>query len=257
MRQLYILIKELGNIEQISVTESLASLLWRAEFGLSSIDSRDMRIRNLPFNYDVYETSLDNYRKLSDLAVSYEKMDKAISHYQNRYSTRLVNYIIGDKNTIIQNLSENLPTGQAMIDVETVPTLVFHRLKSYFVDSFLIKDVQLSTEKHANIKYIDDTAEFRIHFTVLDVALPNDKGGYEKTPVVCEIFGRYQQEFRFDFSQIKTDKDRYFGYDEQLYDKRQAYMELIISRCKDKLDESLESCLKKVATEFIYDFYLE
>lgn len=262
MKSLYILIKELGTIELVSVTDSLAELLWRDEFKLEPIDSRDMRVRNLPFSYDIYEASMESYRRLVELSVSYEKMDKAISYYQSRYSTQLVNHIVGDLDGIFQNLgnANNGFSDQAIIDIESVPNLILQRLKQYFVDSFLIKDIAMSSEKHANVKFIDDTAEFRIVFTVLDVALPNDKGYYEKMPVEFNVFGRYQEErFYFDFVQIKTNKDRYFGYDEQLYDKRHAYIDLIISRCKDKSGNSLEQCLEKVANDFIhgFDFYLE
>lgn len=261
MKNLFILIKELGNIEQLSVTESLANLLWKDEFELEPVDSRDMRVSNLPFGHDVYETRLESYRQLLEVASMYEKMDKAISYYQSRYSAKLVHSITGDVNDILTNLDTlDKPQNEEVADVRTVPNLVLQRIKNYFVDNFLIKNVQLSTEKHANIKYVDGTAEFRVVFTVLDVALPDDKGFYQREPLICDVFGRYQaDQIQFDFNQIKTNKDRYFGYDEQLYDKRQAYIGLITARCKDKSGNSLEQCLHKVANEFVhgFDFYLE
>lgn len=262
MKNLFILIKELGNIEKLSVSDSLADLLWREEFGLEPVDSRDMRVSNLPFGHEVFETYLQNYHNLIELASMYEKMDKAISYYQNRYSTKLVNYVVGDIGALFYDI-DNTPNAShedKLTDIKTVPNLVLQRLKQYFVDNFLIKDVALSTEKHANIKYIDDTAEFRIVFTVLDVALPDDKGVYKKSPLTCDVFGRYQaNDVQFAFQQMKTDKDRYFGYDEQLYDKRQAYLEFILSHCQDKSGHSLEACLQKIANEFVhgFDFYLE
>lgn len=260
MKNLYILIKELGVIEQISLTESLANLLWRDELGLTSVDSRDMRVSNLAFSYEMYETNLENYRHLLSLSVAYEKMDKAIAHYQQRYSLKLVNFIVGDISSIFQGLNSDetmLLDDKTPVDLDTLPQLVLQRIKQYFVDSFLIKDVKLSEEKHANIKYIDDTAEFHIVFTVLDMAVPNDTGAYERQPVEFDVFGRYQDEFTFYFDQIKTNKDRCFGYDEMLYDKRKEYLELILSRCKDKSGHSLKQALEQVAKEFVYDFWLE
>lgn len=261
MKMLYILVKELGSIESLTMTDSLAELLWRGELTLVAVDSRDMRVRNLPFSCEVYETDLASYRKLSELSVSYEKMDKAIAYYQKRYSTKLVNYIIGDMNEIFQSLQATSfgHDVQVVGAIEAVPNLILQRLKHYFVDKFLIKEVHLSTSQHANIKYIDDTADFRIVFTVLDVALPDEKGFYQRQPLVCDIFGQYKGGYYFDFAQIKTDKDRYFGYDEQLYDNKKSYLELVLSLCQDKDGNSLKNCLEKVAKEFIngFDFYLE
>ncbi|ELA08439.1 hypothetical protein MOMA_07756 [Moraxella macacae 0408225] len=296
MKKIYILIKELGSFEQLAISESLANFLWRDELGLTAVDSRDVRVRNLEFSYSVYEASIENYRNLAMLAELYHKMDTAIFHYQQRYSVALVNFIVGDIDTMLQgfdkqgsdkqnsneqgfgkpdsafdNNSDNFnnfnnfnnnatqATEQATeaVDIYTLPKLVLQRIKQYFVEPFLITDVKLSEEKHVNIKYIDDTAEFRIIFTVLDVALPDDSEQYQYQPLVIDVFGRYQDKFSFYLDQVKTNKDRYFGYDNALYDKRQAYLNMILSRCKDEQGQDLETALKQVAKEFMYDFWLE
>lgn len=260
MQKIYILIKELGSIEQLSISDSLSDLLWREELGLTTVDSRDMRVRNLEFSYSVYEASLDKYRNLSELAELYHKMDTAILHYQQRYSLPLVNFIVGDVSQMLQGFDNDDTTQvseQAVVDIQSLPQLVLQRIKQYFVAPFLIKDAKLSEEKHANIKYVDDTAEFRVVFTVLDVALPDDRGQYQRQPLTVDVLGRFQDKFTFYLEQAKTDKDRYFGYDNALYDKRHAYLSMILSRCKDKQGRDLATVLDQIGKEFVYDFWLD
>lgn len=243
----------------------------RPEFALKPLKSTDLRIRNLEFANDMYETSVTAYRLLATLADHYQKMDKAIDYYARKFSPALVNGVVGNFDNFFHGLAlqdelyqstliypELLQTASLDdIDLTALPKRVIGELRHYFNEPFIIDNVRLSDEKHANIKYVDDTAEFHILFTVLDVVLPDDKGIYSRQSLNVDIFGRYDNQIYFDFERVQTDKSKFFGYDDLMYEKRHNYLQMIFDACQDKNGTPLRQVLESVAQTFVYDFWLE
>lgn len=255
---LKVLITELGTITQLTISETLSRLLWREGFDIKPIKQSDIRIRNLSDSDDMYEMALSDFRVLATLAEKYQKLDKAIGYYERKFSAGLVNGVVGNFDNLFNGLAtDTADNAIATIDVLALPNRVLAALKHYFNEPFIVENVRLSDEKHANIKYVDDTADFRILFTVLDVAMPDDTGQYRLQPLQVDVFGRYDNQIHFDFAQAKTDKGKFLGYDTTLYDKRQLYFQMIFDACQDRQGRPLTQVLEEVAQTFIYDFWLE
>lgn len=260
---LRILIKELGTIQRVDVSETLSRVLDRSGLTLTPIKQTDLRIRNLEFAEDMYEMKLDEFRQLAEIAQHYDKMDKALNYYARHYSPALVHGVVGDIET--DYLDASMPVDVSVIDIiETplekvahLPKRVLSALKHYFNEPFVVQNLRLSEEKHANVKYIDDSAEFRILFTVLDVAIPDEAGHYHRQALDVDIFGRYDSQFSFDFAHAKVEQAKFLGYDDLMYDKRQAYFQMIFNACQTTDGVPLHQALEQVAQTFIYDFWLE
>ena len=269
--QLRILISEWDTIQLITISDSLARLTSRSEFELKSLKPSDLRIRNLEFADDMVEMSLANYRLLATLAPHYDKMDKALDYYARKYSSALVDSVVGNFDNFFHGLALNRALYQQSldnpdemyhlsindIDLADLPKRVIGELRHYFNEPFIIDNVRLSDEQHANAKFADDTAEFRILFTVLDVAMPDEAGIYQRGSLAVDIFGRYDNQIYFDFERVKTDKSKFLGYDDVMYDKRHAYLQMIFDNCQDKDGKPLRQVLEAVAQTYVYDFWLE
>lgn len=271
LTQLRILISELGTLHIVAVSESLSWLIARPEFGLRPVEPRDLRVRNLEFASDIVETSREKFGLLVSLADSYQKMDKALDYYARHYSPDLVKGVVGDFDNYFggRALTEHLYQQSLIdpniiqtvslddIDMQVLPKRVISELKHYFNEPFIVENVRLSDEKHANAKLMNDTAEFRILFTVLNVVLPDETGIYTRQPLHVDIGGYYDNQIYFAFDQVKTDKAKFLGYDDLMYDKRQAYLQMIFDNAQDKEGKPLRQALETVAQAFIYDFWLE
>lgn len=265
--QLTILIKELGTLQTLTVSATLSQLLGHPDVRMVLVKPQDLRIRNLTFAQAIYEMTVADFRLLASLADIYQKMDKGLEYYARKYSPALVAGVVGTLNNFF--LGDGLPLERDFdpskvrdiqlndLDLQGLPKRVLARLRHYFNEPFIVENIRLSDEKHANAKLLDDTAEFRILFTVLDVAMPDEQGIYQLQPLHCDIFGRYDAQIYFDFEHIKTDKSKFFGYDDGIYDKRQAYLQMIFDACQDRDGKPLRQALEAVAQTFIYDFWLE
>lgn len=263
---LRILIKELGTIQSVDVSETLSHVLDRSGLTITPVSQTDLRIRNLPFAEDMYEMKLDEFRQLAEIAQHYDKMDKALNYYARHYSQALVHGVVGDIETDYIDAPIPIISGDGAVGdtletplqkVANLPKRVLSVLKHYFNEPFVVQNLRLSDEKHANVKYIDDSAEFRILFTVLDVAIPDEAGHYHYQPLDVDIFGRYDSQFSFDFAHAKIEQAKFFGYDDLMYDKRQTYFQMIFNACQTTDGVPLYQALEQVAQTFIYDFWLE
>lgn len=269
--QLKILITEIGRVQEIEISDSLSRLLSRSEFDIRKIESSDMRIRNLEYADEIYEMSTASFRLLAGLSEHYLKMDKAIDYYARNYSLGLVNGVVGNFDDYFHGIAleeaiyqQSLSNPSVIrtatledIDMQALPRRVIGELRHYFNEPFIVENVRLSDEKNANVKFVDDTAEFRILFTVLDVALPDENAIYQRQSLEVDIFGRYDNQIYFDFGQVKTDKGKFLGYDDNMYEKRHAYLQMIFATCQDREGKPLRQVLETVAQTFIYDFWLE
>lgn len=269
--QFRLLISELGTLQFVSLSESLSRLLARPEFGLKTVAYNDLRVRNLTFATEIFEINRVAFGLLASLIEPYQKMDKALDYYARKYSPALVKGVVGDFDDFFggralsadlyrQSLTDPNIVQTARIediDMQALPKQVIGELKHYFNEPFIVENVRLSDEKHVNAKLLDDTAEFRILFTILDVALPDETGIYTRQPLQVDLGGTYDNQIYFSFDHVKTDKAKFLGYDDRMYDKRQDYLQMIFDNAQDRDGKPLRQALEAVAQAFIYDFWLE
>lgn len=258
MMQTYlILLKDNTPLESVEITDEFAHLLRfdqvREQMGLVYIPNNDVRVRNLSAhaNQKYFSMSLQDFRHFIVLSSHYQKMKKVITHYSNKFSPKLIDALVGNIDNLYRGLlsQQNPPT---KITVANIPNIVLNQLKYYFFSPFLITSAKLSQGKYDNVKFLDGTAEFRIIFTIADVALPQDKQSYELQSLTFDIFGKYyNNEFIFSEKNVRIDRERLLRYDDELYQNRKAYLHLVLTHAQDEQGNNLQTVLENVAKQFV------
>lgn len=257
MQTFYILLKDNTPLERVDVTDEFAHLLRfdqvREQLGLRPIPSNDVQVRNLAnsANSQFFAMPLQEFKHFVVLNNHYQKMQKVIHHYKNKFSPRLIDAVVGNIDNLYRGLlnQHNPPT---RITVANIPARVLNELKQYFFNPFKISSVKLSQGKYDNVRFIDGSAEFKLIFTIEGVALPIDSKSYGLQTLTFDILGNYVNgKFEFNYQRIRIDKERLLSFDEQLYQNRKEYATLLLSHSEDERGYNLTHALEEVAMQFV------